>query len=48
MLPNIYNEQQLMEFAGASDTPDLTGEELTQISELYRTNFGLAGAASGS
>jgi aryl-alcohol dehydrogenase-like predicted oxidoreductase len=48
VLPNIYNEQQLMEFAAAPDTPDLTGAELAQLSELSRTNYGLAGAVSGS
>ena len=48
VLPNIYNAQQLVEFAGAPDTPDLTGEELAKITELYRTSFGLAGAASGN
>jgi aryl-alcohol dehydrogenase-like predicted oxidoreductase len=48
VLPNIYNEKQLVEFAGAPDTPDLTGDELAQITELCRTNFGLAGAVSGS
>jgi aryl-alcohol dehydrogenase-like predicted oxidoreductase len=41
VLPNIYNEQQLADFAGAPDTPDLTGEELNRIAELTRTNFGL-------
>jgi aryl-alcohol dehydrogenase-like predicted oxidoreductase len=44
VLPNIYNEQQLEDFAAAPDTPDLTGEELGRIAELYRSNFGLAAA----
>lgn len=40
-LPNIYDEEQLEEFAAAPDTPDLTGEELARIAELYESNFGL-------
>lgn len=44
-LPNIYNAEQLVEFAGASDVPDLTREELGRIAELYADNFGLAPVA---
>jgi aryl-alcohol dehydrogenase-like predicted oxidoreductase len=44
-LPNIYDEEQLEEFAAAPDTPDLTREELGRISELYAANFGLETAA---
>ncbi|MDQ4004588.1 MAG: aldo/keto reductase [Actinomycetota bacterium] len=40
-LPNIYDEDQLEEFASAPETPDLTEEELAQIEELYENNFGL-------
>ncbi len=40
-LPNIYDEEQLEEFASAPDTPDLTEEELARIEELYENNFGL-------
>ena len=40
-LPNIYDEYQLEEFASAPETPDLTGEELARIEELYENNFGL-------
>jgi aryl-alcohol dehydrogenase-like predicted oxidoreductase len=50
VLPNIYNEQQLADFAAAPDTPDLTAEELARVTELYRRNFGtgqLAAAAAG-
>ncbi|CAN5865621.1 aldo/keto reductase [soil metagenome] len=38
-LPNIYNVEQLEEFAAAPDKPDLTAEELQRIRELQRTNF---------
>jgi aryl-alcohol dehydrogenase-like predicted oxidoreductase len=48
VLPNMYNEQQLVEFAAAPDTPDLTSQELAQIGELYRAHFGLAAALSAS
>jgi aryl-alcohol dehydrogenase-like predicted oxidoreductase len=40
-LPNIYDEEQLKEFAAAPETPDLTEEELVRIEELYENNFGL-------
>jgi aryl-alcohol dehydrogenase-like predicted oxidoreductase len=40
-LPNIYNEEQLEEFAAAPDTPDLAEDELSRIAELYENNFGL-------
>jgi aryl-alcohol dehydrogenase-like predicted oxidoreductase len=40
-LPNIYDAQQLEEFAAASDVPDLTEEELRRCAELYAANFGL-------
>ncbi len=46
VLPNIYNEQLLTEFARTSDVPDLTPEELTKIRELYASNFGLAPAVA--
>jgi aryl-alcohol dehydrogenase-like predicted oxidoreductase len=49
VLPNIYNEQQLAEFAAAPDTPDLTAAELARVADLCRNGFylqaaGLAGA----
>src|ERR671917_351584 len=44
-LPNIYDEAQLEEFIFAPETPDLTGEELSRIEELYENNFGLEPAA---
>src|SRR5215213_10101031 len=40
-LPNIYGEEQIEEFAGAPDTPDLTADELSRVAELYDSNFGL-------
>ena len=45
VLPNIYNEQQLEEFAAAPDTMDLNGEELARVNELYRANFGIPSPA---
>jgi aryl-alcohol dehydrogenase-like predicted oxidoreductase len=45
VLPNIYNEQQLREFAAASSTPDLTAAELVTLSELHAKNYGLVPAA---
>jgi aryl-alcohol dehydrogenase-like predicted oxidoreductase len=40
-LPNIYEEKQLAEFAGAVAAPDLSADELQQIAELYADNFGV-------
>ena len=40
-LPNIYNEEQIVEFAKAPETPALTGDELSRINHLYAANFGL-------
>src|ERR671939_518757 len=40
-LPNIYDEEQLEEFAAAPDTPDLGPHELSRIADLHENNFGL-------
>jgi len=40
-LPNIYNDEQLIEFAKASDCPPLTADDLAKIGNLYSENFGL-------
>jgi aryl-alcohol dehydrogenase-like predicted oxidoreductase len=40
-LPNIYNLEQLQEFAAAPDLPDLTAEDLRRIAALTETNFGV-------
>lgn len=44
-LPNIYDSEQLAEFAAASETPDLTDDELARIADLYETNFGVTPSA---
>ena len=41
VLPNIYDMEQLREFAAAPDTPALTRDELGRIAELEKTNFGV-------
>jgi len=41
VLPNIYDREQLVEFATAPDTPQLTDEELAKINALYEKNFGI-------
>ena len=38
-LPNIYNAEQLAEFAAAADTPPLSASELSRIAELYERGF---------
>jgi aryl-alcohol dehydrogenase-like predicted oxidoreductase len=40
-LPNIYNEEQLIEFAKAPDCPPLTADDLAKIENLYARNFGV-------
>jgi aryl-alcohol dehydrogenase-like predicted oxidoreductase len=40
-LPNIYNEEQLVEFAKAPETPPLNRDELDKIDNLYSANFGI-------
>jgi len=44
VLPNIYNEQLLREYAVASETPRLSAEELGRVAQLYADNFGLVAA----
>jgi aryl-alcohol dehydrogenase-like predicted oxidoreductase len=39
--PNIYNLEQLEEFAAAPDLPDLTAEDLRRVADLYVRNFGV-------
>jgi aryl-alcohol dehydrogenase-like predicted oxidoreductase len=48
VLPNLYGVDQLEEFAGASDVPDLTSEEVARVDALYDRNFGLPAAAAVS
>jgi aryl-alcohol dehydrogenase-like predicted oxidoreductase len=40
-LPNIYDDEQLAEFAEASDLPDLTPAQMKRVEELDATNFGV-------
>lgn len=40
-LPNIYDIEQLEEFAAAPDLPDLTSDDLAKIAELKTLNFGV-------
>jgi aryl-alcohol dehydrogenase-like predicted oxidoreductase len=40
-LPNVYNEEQLVEFAKAPETPPLTSDDMQRINELYSENFGI-------
>jgi aryl-alcohol dehydrogenase-like predicted oxidoreductase len=47
-LPNIYNEEQLREFAAAPDTLELTEDELSELGRLYATNFGAEKQAVGA
>jgi aryl-alcohol dehydrogenase-like predicted oxidoreductase len=40
-LPNIYNEEQLVEFAKAPESPPLTVDDMAKIDSLYSDNFGV-------
>ena len=39
VLPNIYTEEQLVEFGAAADVPDLTADEIRTLAELHARNF---------
>lgn len=41
VLPNIYDAEQLEEFAKAPDLPPLNAEEMDRVAELVAANFGL-------
>ena len=40
-LPNIYDMEQLREFAEASDKPDLSPAQMERVAELAERNFGV-------
>lgn len=40
-LPNIYEAEQIDEFVGASDCPDITDDEAAHIEALFENNYGL-------
>ncbi len=40
-LPNIYDAEQLEEFARTTDAPALSDDEMARIAELAATNFGV-------
>jgi len=41
VLPNIYGEEQIHDFAAAPDTPSLTEDEMQKIALLVASDFGL-------
>jgi aryl-alcohol dehydrogenase-like predicted oxidoreductase len=40
-LPNVYDDEQLAEFAAASEAPELSAEDMRRVHELDATNFGV-------
>jgi len=40
-LPNVYDDEQVAEFASASDAPDLSSDAMRRIHSLDATNFGV-------
>ena len=47
VLPNIYDSEQLREFAAAPGTPELTQGELDRVAELYASDFAAEPASAG-
>ena len=47
-LPNIYDREQLAEFAGIDAVAPLTDDEMTRVQALYDTNFGLERAGENA
>jgi aryl-alcohol dehydrogenase-like predicted oxidoreductase len=41
VLPNIYDRDQLREFAAAPETPELSPAEFDRVAELYKEHFGI-------
>lgn len=41
VLPNIYDREQLVEFAAAPEAPPLTAEDNARVAALYADNFGV-------
>ena len=48
VLPNIYDSDQLREFAAAPETADLSPAELERVADLYENGFYLEPAATGA
>jgi len=46
VIPTITNEDELREYAGASDVQELSAEELGRVAELYERNFDVEPAAA--
>jgi aryl-alcohol dehydrogenase-like predicted oxidoreductase len=40
-LPNLYDDEQLAEFAAASDRPELSADDMARVAALNATNFGV-------
>ena len=47
VLPNIYDSDQLREFAAAPGTPELSQDELDRVAELYASDFAAEPASAG-
>jgi aryl-alcohol dehydrogenase-like predicted oxidoreductase len=48
VLPNIYDSEQLREFAAAPATADLSDADLDQVAALYENGFYLEATATGA
>ncbi len=47
VLPNLYTEPSLREFAAVSELPPLGAEELARVNRLYAESFGLEAPVAG-
>jgi aryl-alcohol dehydrogenase-like predicted oxidoreductase len=47
VLPNVYDKEQLAEFARAVDCPPLTQDDIARLAELKRNNFGVSDEEPG-
>jgi aryl-alcohol dehydrogenase-like predicted oxidoreductase len=45
VIPTVGTFEELEEFAGTADAPDLTADDLARIAELYERNFDVEPAA---
>ncbi|MGH2924357.1 MAG: aldo/keto reductase, partial [Solirubrobacterales bacterium] len=46
VIPTITSRDELEEYAGATEAPDLTPDELARVAALYEENFAVGAAAS--
>ena len=48
VLPNVYDREQLIDFLGASDLPDITVGQAMRVERLFEDNWGIPRLAQGA